>query len=183
MKRPGDDGRVPAFTLVELLVVMAIVGVLASLLLPAAARMTGRARSTACRSNLHQIGIGLRLYLDDHGNRFPIMINRSRGALPVPTNSVEIVLGSRLGNRRVLRCPSDRSRFFEEVGSSYFWNFLLNGQHADGVRVLGVPVSGGGVPVFSDQDNFHAVLGPGRSKNHLYADGRVKHFFVLEPER
>lgn len=79
MKRPGDDGRVPAFTLVELLVVMAIVGVLASLLLPAAARMTGRARSTACRSNLHQIGIGLRLYLDDHGNRFPIMINRSRG--------------------------------------------------------------------------------------------------------
>jgi len=172
-----------AFTLVELLVVVAIMGLLAALLLPAAERAGERARSTACRSNLGQIGIALRLYLDDHGQRFPVMVNRSRDTNRWATNAVEIVLGPQLGNPRVLRCPSDRGRHFEETGSSYFWNFLLNGQRADAVRILGLPVSGTGVPLFSDVAGFHAALGVRRAQNHLYADGQVKQFFVLEPER
>lgn len=70
---------VRAFTLVELLVVVALIGVLAALLLPQLGRAGERARANACRSNLRQIGLGLRLYLDDHQNRFPTLQNRSAG--------------------------------------------------------------------------------------------------------
>ena len=60
-----------AFTLVELLVVIAIIAVLASLLLPALGRSRQEAYKTTCLNNLRQIGIGIKLYMDDHQGRFP----------------------------------------------------------------------------------------------------------------
>ncbi len=56
--------RNSAFTLVELLVVVAIIGILASLLLPALVRARESARKAQCTSNLRQFGIGLTTFAD-----------------------------------------------------------------------------------------------------------------------
>ena len=63
--------RAKAFTLVELLVVIAVVAILMALIFPALARAKARAYRAACLSNLRQIALGFDLALNDNENRFP----------------------------------------------------------------------------------------------------------------
>ena len=74
--------RAAAFTLLELLVVMAIIGVLAALMLPALSRSKESARAVACMSNLHQIGVALQLYIQENNNHLPVMRDISTSTNP-----------------------------------------------------------------------------------------------------
>jgi len=59
------------FTLLELLVVIAVIAVIAGLLLPVLAQVREQGRRTTCLSNLHQISLAHMLYLADWDERFP----------------------------------------------------------------------------------------------------------------
>ncbi|MBN2580438.1 MAG: DUF1559 domain-containing protein [Pirellulales bacterium] len=77
----AGDGR--GFTLVELLVVIAIIGILIGLLLPAVQAAREAARRASCCNNLHQIGVGVHAYHDEHGTFPPGAIEmRSLTSMP-----------------------------------------------------------------------------------------------------
>ena len=63
--------RTRAFTLVELLVVIGIIAVLVGILMPALIGARKSAQGTQCQSNLRQIGMAMRLYLDGNKGKFP----------------------------------------------------------------------------------------------------------------
>ncbi len=59
------------FTLVEFVVVVAIVGILAAILFPVFGRTHCNERRPACQSNLKRIALGLKIYVQDNGDKFP----------------------------------------------------------------------------------------------------------------
>jgi prepilin-type N-terminal cleavage/methylation domain-containing protein/prepilin-type processing-associated H-X9-DG protein len=97
------------FTLVEMLVVIAIIMVLAALLLPALERIGQRADQVKCMNNMRQIGMAMITYASDNKGRMPV-----RGyaeavdfANPsAPTNWLAQILPLLGGDKRILVCPS-----------------------------------------------------------------------------
>ncbi len=66
MRRVLVGARPRGFTLIEILVVIAIIAILAALLFPVFTQAKVSAKQTACMSNMRQMGVGLLLYLADN---------------------------------------------------------------------------------------------------------------------
>lgn len=69
----ASDSRraIPAFTLIDLLVSMAIIAVLISLLLPSLSGIREATRRVVCSSNQHQVGLGISMYTEDSKDELP----------------------------------------------------------------------------------------------------------------
>jgi len=93
-KAPGGAG---GFTLVELLVVVAIIALLAAILFPVFGRAREKARQTTCISNLKQLGMAFAMYTQDYDESYPWGNQGWAGHLVYPY----------VKNKNVFTCPSD----------------------------------------------------------------------------
>lgn len=145
--------RRSAFTLLELLVVVAIIGILAALLLPAITHARATARRTTCISNLRQVTMAIRLYADDHSDRLPELAETHPYPNGVGAYYKQLVKGY-LGlsglaspNEKVFTCPVDHKVRLQVRNA--FASYTFNGYEADSSsipRITGKKLSGINLP-------------------------------------
>ncbi|MGA2499581.1 MAG: prepilin-type N-terminal cleavage/methylation domain-containing protein [Tepidisphaeraceae bacterium] len=162
--------RRPAFTLVELLVVLAIIGLLLSILIPVVAAARTRANGLTCKSQLRQIGQAVRMYLAENKDHYPLA-----PALPsVNPNGYPTLmacLGKYLGNNpAIYHCPCDEQLYLTEQ-TSYLYDAQLGTDPLEANVFYQVFQSREYVPVALDAGNFHGAIQP---FNCLFLDGRVE---------
>jgi prepilin-type N-terminal cleavage/methylation domain-containing protein/prepilin-type processing-associated H-X9-DG protein len=198
MQIPKNKKLSRAFTLVELLVVISVIGLLMGILVPALGIAKRTAYRTYCMSNLHQLGIAMRAYLDGNSDIFPLCC-----AIPwdvTDTNSpayyppITKTLGQFLKEPKVFICKADTTKkYYLLPGKTSYW---YNGVQPIGMRGLAgrtirenFLVKNGAkekdIEVMSDFDPIH----PGKTgkymrrqgqKNYLYADWHVSNYVKQE---
>jgi prepilin-type processing-associated H-X9-DG protein/prepilin-type N-terminal cleavage/methylation domain-containing protein len=100
-----------AFTLIELLLVIAIIAILAALLLPTLQQAQARSRRVQCLSQLKQIGLSLHSFAHDHENKFPWAVaTNAGGSMFAPLPADWQVLSNELVTPTMVACPADRDR-------------------------------------------------------------------------
>ena len=191
--------RPSAFTLLELLLVVTVIAILASLLLPVLAKAQRRGRAAQCIGNLKQIGTAFHGFSHDHDSRFPMQVSTNAGGsmefLQGPTNFLGdfdfafrhfLTLSNELENPKVLVCPADRripANRFALLKNEHVSYFV--GRHADynspdsilaGDRNLIMVSSGAGTTLDLASSNQVAWTGAlhDTKGNLLFADARVE---------
>ncbi len=157
------------FSLVELLVVLAVMGILLALIVPVVGKVREKGRTAACLAKLRQLGVALNVYLGEHNLTMPTLA-AGRPEEGVDGDTIDTALADYTESSAAFRCPSDE-RIWRETGSSYFWNPALNGQRATALDFLGLTDSAIRIPVLADKEGWHEGGGP--EVNILYADGHV----------
>lgn len=198
MNRSNDIGgcRQPtAFTLVELLVTIGIIGIIVSLTLPAVQYSRNTAHRMHCQSNLRQIGLALNMYLDARGQKAKFPDCAQLPSVTPDRPSMAKTLGPYAeDNPLMFRCPSDL-QYFEKEGVSYEYPSLIlanknRQQVMDGRRgrrratgsttrlaiiwdydPFHSPDYAPHSKVYDDDDN-NTSGGPG-TRNYLFLDGHV----------
>ena len=114
-----------AFTLIELLVVIAIIAILAAMLLPALSKAKQRAWTISCDSNLHQIGLGMRMFADDNNELYPESGNKIYWGATDPTTGkaswMEQIF-SYVGSTNAYNCPGNVQLPPAEQGPFNYFN-------------------------------------------------------------
>ncbi len=127
--------RTNAFTLVELLITIAIIGVLAALGLTAIPRAMESARRTKCLGNLRQIGMALKTYANDHEQLYPVTVNAGDAYKTWDQKLLE----SQLLTKQTFICPSDTiKRTVVGAPRSYAYNGYFGDVRSDQYTIQGI---------------------------------------------
>ena len=154
-----------AFTLTELLVVIATVAVLAAILLPVLARSKIRARRIQCMGNLRQLGISLHGFLTDH-QVYPVYRNYDYVAGRYDEhgrNWIQALDGSGLDAKGVWQCPSAQ---FPPNHPAFSYGYNVWGSSgAPALRDLGlgghtVPMHGSSAPSLAPPIDESEIVNP-----------------------
>lgn len=180
------------FTLIEMLVVVAIIALLAALGWPAMNRAIEASRRSICQSHLRQIGLGMQTYVVDNEGRYPLVTERDWSATWDQT-----LLNKGLVSKSILTCPSDKvPRTVSGDKRSYAYNGYfgdMNGKQPDTIEgnalkstkapadIVMVADRGGAVAVIGARDLADAYTYTDCLLNHqraganfLFVDGHVE---------
>lgn len=155
------------FTMIELLVVLAIVLVLSVLGTGIGLHLMENSRATKCIGNLRGLGVALQQYLADHNQQMPTMA-AARADKSEDIAALDTVLSAYTDDPRIFACPSDPD-VAATTGTSYYWNSALNGQAIASLNLFQMIDQLSRIPVFSDKEGWHRYSE--ERVNVLYADG------------
>ncbi len=161
-----------AFTLVELIVIISILAILLALMVPMVGQVTNTSRRVACRGNLHQVGVALRVYLDKNDEIMPVAAAMPSLQLNDEPRICDVLAGY-LSDPRVMLCPADKNeKYFTSEGSSYQYNAILGGKKMKD-SFLTRRFEENQIPVMYDYRPFHGRAGQKGAMNYLFADVSV----------
>ena len=190
------------FSLIELLVVIAIIGLLLAILMPGLGKAKAMAYRLKCASNLKQIDLAVRMYMDRNNDTYPSSDDPNYILWPGRKWRPFITpyLGGNIdaNNPSVLLCPSDKVApvRWESTSYSYSLAFYHNSEQIDNltsdlmVPLLPIPqkpvnvAKPGGKIMFGEWLSNHKRVPEGSDngwwcwegkRNYLFADGQV-HF-------
>jgi prepilin-type N-terminal cleavage/methylation domain-containing protein/prepilin-type processing-associated H-X9-DG protein len=205
MKPAGNEKKLGrAFTLVELLVVISVIGLLMGILIPSLSKARATANRTYCMANLRQIGVAMRSYLDDNRDIFPVccaepwVITDTKN--PEYTPPISKVLGKILKEPKVFICKADtKKKYYLMPGNTSYWyngktlttfppiqwTYGLGGITIGQYYLAQQGVKEKDIEVMSDFDSVHpGYTGTFRKrqgqKNYLYADWHVSNYLKQE---
>jgi prepilin-type processing-associated H-X9-DG protein len=115
MKPRFSNQPTTALTLIEVLVIVAVLAVLWALLMPVMDNRPTRAPRMACVNNLMQIGIAYRLWEGDNNNKYPMVVSATNGGAMelVATGNIAAcfqAMSNELYMSKILLCPADTLR-------------------------------------------------------------------------
>jgi prepilin-type N-terminal cleavage/methylation domain-containing protein len=130
LKREGK----PAFTLIELLIVIAVIALLMAILIPSLAMAKERARRVVCSKTVNQFIIGTLIYANEYDNKLPSGqsesgMNGSDEHTPVITRKTGDILVDILGSHAAMKCPWLNEPFDKEDGWYYNGYGYVLGYH------------------------------------------------------
>lgn len=115
--------RLIGFTLIEILVVLAIMAVIAAILLPVLSRVRENARRSSCQSNLKQIGLASAQYVQDYtGQQPPDNADASNPA----AIGWAFLIQPYAKSTQVLQCPSEETAPNPTPSASGYTDYLYN---------------------------------------------------------
>jgi prepilin-type N-terminal cleavage/methylation domain-containing protein/prepilin-type processing-associated H-X9-DG protein len=171
-----------SFTLVEMLVVIAIIALLAALFTPALQMSIKKAQSMKCAGNLRSIGIAVGLACADNNNTYPEIDQQAIPIYTPPGPGLVTVLAPYGITTNVVQCPVDllagpaaacNNSSYHNPGSSYTWTPAFDDESVNATLIYinpstPIPVTNTRVRLVSDYNPLHH----GR-QNVLYGDGHV----------